>query len=87
MPPFPGDADNLVHEDYEGLLVHSGHYFRWSGEISPVSLIKDPVHVDGRVAQPLEVFSSNPGKHYFTPTLNNDREGFYWVGGAWAEVR
>ena len=87
MSPFPGDESNPIHEDYQGFLVHTVRYIRWSRKIHPVSLVEDPVHVDRRVAQSLKVFSPHPGQQCFTPAFEDDREDFYWEGDAWAEER
>ncbi len=87
MASFPGDASDLVHENYQGFLVHTGRYIRWSREIHPVSFVEDPVHVYRRVVHILEVFSSHPNQQCFTPALEDDREDFYWEGDIRTEER
>jgi hypothetical protein len=87
MSSFTGDASNLIHEDYQGFLVHTGRYIRWSRKVHPVSFVEDPVHVDRRVVHILEVFSSYPSQQCFAPTFEDDREDFYREGDTWAEKR
>ena len=87
MSPFSDDADNLIHEDYQGFLVHTNRYLRWGRKICPILFVENPVHVDGRVAQSLKVFSPYPDQQRFTRTFEDDREGLYWEGDAWAEER